>query len=185
MSRLLAFSGSLRRDSFNSRLLAAAVAGAADVELIRLDAFALPLYDEDSERAGGLPEGARRLQALVREHSGLLLACPEYNSSFTPLLKNAIDWISRPQPGQPPAFKGKVVGLLSASAGKLGGLRGLRHVRESLTGLSALVLPEQFALSGADQAFDEQGGLREPRDLKAAQAVVQRVREVAALWSRP
>ena len=89
----------------------------------------------DLETAEGVPDTARRIRELMRDHEGLLLACPEYNSSITPLLKNTIDWVSRPAEGAPSlvALKGKVATLMSASPGALGGLRGLVHGRSSAT----------------------------------------------------
>jgi chromate reductase len=132
--KILAFAGSLRRESFNQRLLQVALEGAraagAEVTLISLAEHELPLMNQNLEARDGLPENARKLKDLFLAHDGLLLACPEYNGSITPLLKNTLDWVSRPdgkEAGLKP-YHGKVVGLVSASAGKLGGLRGLRHV---------------------------------------------------------
>lgn len=157
--KLLAFAGSVRQESFNRKALDYAVAGArdagAEVTLIDLKQFALPLFDQDWESANGLPENAVRLKQLFIEHQGLLLACPEYNSSITPLLKNTLDWVSRAWQGQSGLipYQNKLAGLVSASAGGLGGLRGLRHVREILTTLGVLVIPRQQAVSNADKVF--------------------------------
>ena len=124
-ARILAFAGSARRDSLNKKLLQVAVAGAraagAEVTVLDLRDLPLPLYDGDLEAAEGLPANARALKQQLRAHAGLLLACPEYNSSVTPLLKNAIDWASRAEPGEAPlaCFEGKVAGLVSASPGAL------------------------------------------------------------------
>lgn len=179
--KILAFAGSLRHDSFNQRLLQVTLEGAraagADVTLISLAEYELPLMNQNLEARDGLPANARKLKDLFLAHQGLLLACPEYNGSITPLLKNTLDWVSRPdgkEPGLKP-YNGKVVGLVSASAGKLGGLRGLRHVREVLNVLGCMVLPEQFALSGADKAFDGQGLLVDDRSRQQAQAVATRL----------
>ena len=179
--KILAFAGSIRRDSFNQKLLRISLEGAraagAEVTLVQLADYELPLMNQNLEAQEGLPPNARKLKDIFLAHQGLLLACPEYNGSITPLLKNTLDWVSRPD-GKAPGLKpygGKVVGLVSASAGKLGGLRGLRHVREVLTVLGCLVLPEQFALSGADQAFDGQGLLVDDRARQQAQAVATRL----------
>ena len=182
---LVAVSGSLRDGSFNSQLLTVAVDGAraagATVEVIDLAAFAAPLYDANLEARDGVPEAIRALRARLAPAQGWLLACPEYNGSITPLLKNTLDWCSRPLPDDRPyaATRGRGVGLLSASAGALGGLRGLRHVREIMTNLQALVLPEQFALGRADKALAQgvQGLAEGDRD--KARGIGARVAEVA------
>lgn len=169
--RILAVSGSSRAGSLNLRLLDAActVARAQGATVTRLDlrALALPLYDGDLEAAQGLPAGALTLKRELATHHGLLLASPEYNGLITPLLKNAIDWASRPQPGQAQPFAGRVATLLAASPGALGGLRGLPVVRQLLCNLGMLVTPGQMALPLAAQAFADDGGLREenPRQM--------------------
>ena len=108
--------------------------------------YAMPLYDPDLERAEGLPEAVLRFKALLKAHQGFLIASPEYNGSLTPLLKNAIDWATRPAAGDPPmvCFKHKVIGLLSTSPGVFGGHTGLVHLRAILSRLGSFVLPEQY-----------------------------------------
>jgi chromate reductase len=158
-TKLLAFAGSLRHESFNRKALDYAVAGAraagAEVSLIDLRDYALPLIDQDWERANGVPDNAVALKRLFIEHAGLLLACPEYNSSIAPLLKNTLDWVSRPWQGQAGLvpYQNKIAGLVSASTGNFGGLRGLRHVREILTAMGVMVIPRQQTVSGADRVF--------------------------------
>lgn len=167
--RILAFAGSTRTDSYNKRLVRIAALGAeqagAEVTSIDLRDFALPLFDEDLERDAGPPEAATRLKALMVGHDGLLIASPEYNSSFTAVLKNAIDWASRPAPGEPPlaAFRGKAATILSASPGALGGLRGLVHLRSILGNIGVIVLPDQIAIPRAYEAFAEDGTLQDPK----------------------
>jgi NAD(P)H-dependent FMN reductase len=167
--RILAFAGSIRRESFNKRLIkiaaAAAEAAGANVSLIDLADYPLPLFDEDLEADEGMPVNAVALKTLFLEHNGLLLSCPEYNSSITPLLKNTIDWVSRQAPGEGPlaAYKGKVVTLMSASPGRLGGLRGLVHVRSILGNIGVVVLPDQVAVSEAHGTFTPEGGLKDAR----------------------
>jgi len=119
--------------------------------------------DEDLEKSQGLPENARKLKKLFIEHDGLLLSCPEYNSSITPLLKNVIDWVSRKDGDETPlvAYKGKVAGLISASPSMLGGLRGLVTVRSILGNIGVLVLPEQITVAKAHEAFTPDGGLKD------------------------
>lgn len=166
-AKILAFAGSARKESFNKKLVKIAVEGAkaagAEVTYLDFRDLPLPLYDEDLEEAEGLPENALKLKALMKAHQGFLIACPEYNSSITPLLKNAIDWTSRPEPGEPPlvCFKEKTAVLMSASPGGLGGLRGLGHVRSILTSIGVLVLPDQRAIGSAYQAFDENDFLQD------------------------
>lgn len=159
--KILAFSGSTRRASFNKKLVAftaelARQAG-SEVTLIDLKDYPMPLYDEDNEAAHGLPENAKKLKALAKSHDAFLIASPEYNSSYAPLLKNTIDWISRPEPGDAnlAAFVGKVAALLSASPGKLGGLRGLVHVRSFLENIGVIVIPEQVAVPNAAQVLGD------------------------------
>lgn len=164
-SRILAFAGSTRTDSFNKKLIRIAAAGArqagAEVTLIDLRDYPLPLYDGDLEKNQGVPENGMKLKQIFLNHHGLLLACPEYNSSISAVLKNTIDWVSRPVPDEAPlaCFKGKVVALMSASPGNLGGLRGLVHVRSILSNIGCIVLPEQLAINKASGAFDTDGRL--------------------------
>ncbi|MGE3808157.1 MAG: NADPH-dependent FMN reductase, partial [Gemmataceae bacterium] len=148
----------------------------AEVTLIDLRDFPMPLFDGDLERDQGMPEHGARLKKLMSEHDGFLLACPEYNSSITAVMKNAIDWASRPNPKE--AFHGKTALLLSASPGGLGGLRGLVTVRSILGNIGVLVLPEQLAVNKATEAFDESGGLKDAAQLATIDRLVHRLVEV-------
>jgi NAD(P)H-dependent FMN reductase len=174
---ILAFAGATRTQSWNKKLIRlgseAARRAGAQVTLIDLRDLPMPLYDGDIEVAEGLPSNARELKQLMVTHHGFLLSCPEYNSSISAVLKNAIDWVSRPQPNEPPApaFRGKVAGLLAASPGNLGGIRGLFAVRQILSVLGTLVLPTQFALARAGEAFAEDGTLKDLAHHKAVDAV--------------
>jgi chromate reductase, NAD(P)H dehydrogenase (quinone) len=168
--RILVFGGSLRRDSLNQKLAALAAAGAreagAEVTLIALRDFPMPIYDQEIEDAIGKPEHAARLKALFRDHHGLIIASPEYNSSISGALKNAIDWVSREDSEDEPALSaltGKTAALCSASPGALGGLRGLVHVRSILGNLGITVLPEQVTISKAYEAFREDGTLADEK----------------------
>jgi chromate reductase, NAD(P)H dehydrogenase (quinone) len=166
-AKILAFAGSARQDSINKKLVKIAASGAtaagADVTVLDFRDLPLPLYDGDVEAAEGLPENVVKLKAMMQAHQGFLIACPEYNGSITPLLKNAIDWASRPAPGEASlaCFKDKVAVLMSASPGGLGGLRGLVHVRAILGNIGVLVLPDQKAVPGAYQAFDDNDNLQD------------------------
>ncbi|MEH2367901.1 NADPH-dependent FMN reductase [Nostoc sp.] len=167
--KILAFAGSTRIDSYNKKLVKIAAAGAkaagAEVTYIDLRDLPLPLYDEDLEAQEGLPANARTFKDLLISHQGLLIASPEYNSSLTAVLKNAIDWASRPAPNEAPlaAFAGKVASIMSASPGALGGLRGLVHLRSILGNIKVLVLPDQIAVSKAYEAFNADGTLKDPK----------------------
>jgi NAD(P)H-dependent FMN reductase len=167
--RILAFAGSARRDSFNKKLVAIAAAGArsagADATVIDLAEYELPLFNQDLEAEKGLPANAVGLKKLFADHHGLLIACPEYNSSITPLLKNTIDWVSRQAPGEASlaAYKGKLAALMSASPGALGGLRGLVTVRSILGNIGVVVLPEQIAVPTAHQAIGPDGRLKDEK----------------------
>lgn len=178
-AKLLAFAGSTRTDSYNKKLIKVAVEQArdlgADVTLIDLRDYPLPIYDGDLEDRQGLPDNGRKLKDLFFEHDGFLISSPEYNSSISGVLKNVIDWVSRPAPNEKPlqGFTGKTAALLAASPGYLGGLRGLVTLRSILGNLGVIVLPTQFALSKADQAFNERGELKEAKSLKAVRNVVQ------------
>jgi NAD(P)H-dependent FMN reductase len=190
-AKILAFAGSTRKESFNRRALSFAVRGAeaagANVMKIELADYQLPLFDQDLEASSGLPDAARRLKELFLAHDGLLLACPEYNSSITPLLKNTIDWVSRPAPGEASlaAFRGKVAGLVSASPGALGGLRGLRHVREILGNVGVLVIPQQTAVSQAMSAFAADGSLKDAQQQTAIEGVGRALAELIAKINSP
>lgn len=159
--RLLAFSGSTRTQSLNQRLLDLAVAEAraagAEVTAVSLRDFPMPLYDGDLE-ANAFPAPADAFRALMIEHDGFLIASPEYNGSVSGVLKNAIDWASRPREGESmvalPAFRNKVAGVMSASISPFGGLRGLLALRQILGTIQTVVATEQVLVPFADKAFE-------------------------------
>jgi len=174
--RILAFAASARRESLNRKFLALAVeatreAGGA-VTLLDLNDFALPLYHGDLEDAQGLPASAVKLIGLVTEHHGLLVASPEYNSMFTPLLKNTVDWCTR---GEANPFEGKVAAVISASPGIYGGVRSLQLAQQLFLKLGCHVVPGQCVLPGADKAFDAQGRPANPRTRKSVQALAAKL----------
>jgi NAD(P)H-dependent FMN reductase len=188
--KILAFAGSTRMDSFNKRLIRIAVAGArsagAEVTLIDLRDFPLPLFDGDLESRDGLPPNGRKLKDLFLAHHGLLMSCPEYNSSITGVWKNTIDWVSRPVPGEAPlaCFDGKVASIMSASPGALGGLRGLVHVRAILQNIKVLVIPDQVAVSKANEAFNPDGSLKDPKQQAAAEKLGAKLAQVISKLHR-
>jgi len=171
--RILAFAGSARRASFNRKLLAIAVeeirAAGAEVTLLDLNDFSLPLYNGDLEDAQGQPEAAQRLVKLITAHDALLVASPEYNSQITPLMKNTIDWCSRADENP---FAGKVAAVISASPGPYGGIRSAAISHQLLDKLGAFVIPATCNLSQAGEAFDEAGNLKNERSLQSVRAVV-------------
>lgn len=164
--RILVFGGSLRAESFNHKLAVIAAEGAreagADVTLISLRDFRLPIFDEDLEAAEGMPEAGRKLKALFAESDGLIIASPEYNSTITAALKNSIDWVSRAtSPDEKPlsALRGKSAAILSASPGGYGGSRSLAQLRPFLENIYISVLPDQVSIPKAHEAFDADGNL--------------------------
>lgn len=178
--KILAFAGSTRSGSFNKQLARvaadAAQAAGAEVTLIDLRDFPLPLFDEDLEAEHGMPDNAKKLKALFRSHDGFLIASPEYNSSITAVLKNVIDWASRSESDDEPplvAYHGKAAALFSASPGALGGLRGLVHLRAILGNIGVLVLPEQVAVPKAHEAFGAEGQLRAERSAKHVKTLAE------------
>ena len=184
--KLLLISGSARKESFNAKLAAAAARFAAtegvETDLVAPDDLRLPLYDGDLEESEGLPAAVVALKARFIAADAILFACPEYNSSITPLLKNLIDWVSRAgSETEAPlaAYKGKVAGLVAASPGAFGGLRGLVTVRSILGNIGVLVVPTQFALGKVYEAFDADGNLVDERSRKSLEAVVREVIRVA------
>jgi NAD(P)H-dependent FMN reductase len=178
MPRILCFAGSTRTASLNKKLARAAAALAtehgAEASLLDLRELELPLFDEDLETEHGLPAGAVRFKQELVEHDGILIACPEYNSSITAVLKNAIDWASRQSAGEKPlaAFRGKVAGLVAASPGALGGLRGLVTVRSILGNIGVFVTPTQLAVPKAHEVFDTSGALSDTGVSSRLDAVV-------------
>lgn len=172
--RILAFSGSARKESLNKKLLGNVVeavrAAGGEVTLVDLNELPLPLYHGDLEDREGMPANATKLVGLIQSHQGLLIASPEYNSQMTPLLKNTIDWCTR---GDDNPFEGRVAAVVSASPGNFGGVRSLTLARQLLTHLGAHVVPVQCILPQADKAFDTSGKLTSPRAQETARKVAE------------
>lgn len=184
MPKILVISGSARRDSVNLKLARVACRIGAELgancELVDPREYVLPLYNGDLEESQGLPAAAVELKKAFGAVDGLLFCSPEYNSSITPLLKNLIDWVSRPAAGDEPplsAYRGKVAGLVAASPGALGGLRGLVHLRSILGNIGVHVIPTQYALAGAYGKFDDHGALTDEGAVEKLTAVMKELVE--------
>ncbi len=184
VTKLLIFAGSTRLNSYNRKLahVAAGMARASGAEVthIELADFDVPMYNADLE-AQGTPPDVMRLKQLMHEHPAWIICSPEYNGSYTALLKNTIDWASSPVKSDPAwqdgfkSFSGKVVGVLSASPGALGGLRSQSHLVPLLFNAQCWVAPKAFALSHAGDAFDVHGQLVNDAHRQSVQAVIDQV----------
>ena len=183
-TRLLVFAGSTRQASFNRKLAHVAArmarASGAEVTHIELADFDIPMYNADLE-AQGTPADVMKLKQLMFDHPAWIICSPEYNGSYTALLKNTIDWVSSPVKNDPAwqegfkSFTGKVVGMLSASPGALGGLRSQSHLAPLLLNAQCWVAPKAFALSRAADAFDTDGKLVSEAHRSSVQAVIDQV----------
>jgi len=180
--KILVIPGSLRTGSLNARL--AATAGyelsqaGVDVTRISLADFPLPIYDGDLQTKSGVPKNAVNLKRMMSAHHAVLIVTPEYNSSVPPLVKNAIDWVSRVQDanenrGQ--VFRERPFAIAAASEGRLGGTRALAALRLILSACHATVIPSQLALSFASQAYDDMDRLRHPADIETLEALVRQL----------
>jgi len=189
--KILVIPGSLRAGSHNVRLAALAAKELtlidADVTRISLQDYPLPIYDDDFEARGDLPANAVKLKQMIMAHQGVFIASPEYSASVTPLLKNAIDWVSRVRERNDPlyaAFRNRVFAIAAASPERGGGLRSLMALRQILElGCGALVIPEQVAVAQADQAFDDMDNLTELRSANSLRAQLSRLVEMARLMA--
>ena len=180
--KLLFLAGSARKASFNKKLALAASKMATELGVeatfIDLADFEMPLYDGDSEETNGIPENAKKLKQIFVEHGGFFIASPEYNSGYSALLKNTIDWLSRPHEDNEKsliAFSGKIGAISATSPGGLGGIRGLVPLRMLLDNINVHLIPAQVAISGAFKAFDEDGNLQDEQQATSLQNVVQQL----------
>ncbi|MCC6949306.1 MAG: NAD(P)H-dependent oxidoreductase [Bradyrhizobiaceae bacterium] len=178
--RILVFGGSIRTGSFSAQLAGLATKELAlldaEVTLISLADYPLPIYDGDLEAQKGVPENAKKLRALMNAHRGIYIATPEYNASVPPLLKNTLDWVSRSGAGGEDPYKRCIFAIGATSNGRFGGMRALLALRYILeAGLHALVIPEQVALSHVGQAFDESGNLKDEAVAKLLRASLNRL----------
>jgi chromate reductase, NAD(P)H dehydrogenase (quinone) len=184
--KVLVFAGSAREASLNKKLARVAAkaidAQGGEAHLSDLRDFPMPIYEGDLEERDGMPKEARRLRELFVSHPALLIVTPENNGSIPSLLKNCIDWLSRDVDGRSglEPYKGKVIAIMAASPGAFGGLSVLHHLRQSLTKLLAFVIPDQFPLPKADQAFGSDGALTQGWQQKSVDTVVKSLLDVAA-----
>lgn len=182
----VAFAGSARRESLNRKLLAVAVKdvreAGGEVTVVELGDLNLPLYHGDLEEASGIPAGAKTLLELGRAATGYLIVTPEYNSSIPPLLKNAIDWMSR---SDDDAFSGKVVGVMSASPGAFGAVKSASQIRQILQHMGCHVLPGECSLGKAHEAFDASGAFKEARTAALVKKTAAALVALGASISRP
>jgi len=175
--KILVLAGSVRHGSTNRMLAVEAEAAlreaGVEASFADLREYALPIYDADLEADIGLPEAARSLKKLAKEADGFAIASPEYNGSYPALLKNAIDWISRPEQGEGPlaALAGKPAAILSASPGAGGGKRVLRELRHFLEGIRVTVLPTEVSIASSGEAFDAAGRLTRSADIESLRAL--------------
>ena len=162
-TKILAFAGSLRNDSYSKRVVQTAIRGAekagADVTFVDLRDYPMPIYDPDDHEKEGFDENALRFQKLLTEHDGLLIASPEYNGSLPAALKNAIDWASRQSDRykRSDIFQGKLAAIITASPGSFGGIRSLAHLRGVLMSVGVDVLSSEIAVSFVGNKLDGDG----------------------------
>jgi NAD(P)H-dependent FMN reductase len=184
--KILVIPGSLRTGSLNAKLAAAAAhqfaQAGVDVTRLSLSDFPLPLYDGDLQAKSGVPKHAVDLKRMIGVHHGVLFVTPEYNASVPPLLKNAIDWVSRVQDahetrGQ--VFRGRAFAIASASGGRAGGARALAALRVILSACNALVIPDQLALAFANEAYDDRDHLKHSPDIETMATLVRQLIDVS------
>ena len=188
--KILVIPGSMRTGSHNVRLAALAEKELtlidADVTRISLADYELPIYDADDDVRAGQPASAIKLKQMIAAHHGVFIASPEYSASVTPLLKNAIDWVSRVRERGDPtyaAFKNRVFAIASASPGRIGGLRSLMALRQILElGCGAFVIPDQVAIPNADQAFNEMDEIADTGLANLLRADLARLVDMARLF---
>ncbi len=184
--RLIAFAGSTREGSYNRTILEYAVQGARDagaqVTVIDLREYSLPVYNAESEAATGIPEAALRLQDLFAKAHGVLIASPEYNGFFPALLKTTLDWVSRPRADGShglECLRGKVAGVMAASPGPLGGVRSLPMLRLQLELLGMMVVPRQVGVGSVHTQLKD-GRLSEEKTVQSLRLIGADVTTAAA-----
>lgn len=180
--KILCFAGSLRSGSYNKKFVRAAMAmlesyPQVTAEYVDLKDYVMPPYDGDIESSSGLPSGALSLGGKIREADALVISTPEYNGSIPGVLKNVVDWLSREKPV---SLENKSLLLLAASPGALGGVRSLWHTRVPFEVLGVHVYPTMMGLPGANEAFAEDGSLKdEKRRQQLAKLIEQYIKHIS------
>lgn len=175
--KILVFAGSLRKQSYNKQLAKVlancAEKAGAEVTYVDLADFPMPIFNEDDEAENGIHENALKLKQMMNDSDGFLITSPEYNGSYSGLLKNTVDWASRQADGESvlQSFKNKYAAIFATSPGAFGGLRGLGQLRLLLSGIGTTVLADQVAIPKAAEAFDEQGQLVSEKRLQTLQRI--------------
>ncbi|QPC86125.1 FMN reductase [Mesorhizobium sp. NBSH29] len=189
-ARILVFAGSIRTGALSGKTADAAMKElaeqGAEISRISLGDYPLPILNQDLEAEEGIPDNAYRLGRQIAAHDGMLVASPEYNSSIPPLLKNCLDWVSRirKEAGKPFApFEGKVAALCSSSDGAFAGVRGLYHLRSVLLHCKVEVITPQLSVPRAQEAFEEDGSLKDDHLRKSLGKVCRTLIERAQMLS--
>lgn len=183
--RIVAFAASLRRGSYNRKLIRVAAehvrAAGGEVNLLDLNDYPLPIFNGDDEDAHGMPDNARKLVEIFKGANGFMISSPEYNAGMPGLLKNTLDWLSRPLPGDKPfaPFANRPAAIMAASPGRFGGVRMLPLLRQYLSHLQMIVIPQMHGLGNAKEAFDAEGKLVDERADKAIREIAARLVEIA------
>jgi NAD(P)H-dependent FMN reductase len=184
--KILVIPGSLRTGSHNVKLAAVAAyefaQAGVDVTRISLADFPLPIYDGDLQAKSGVPKHAINLKRMIGAHHGVLFVSPEYNASVPPLLKNAIDWVSRvqdPHEARGDVFRNRAFALAGASQSRLGAARALQALRLILTSCHANVIASQFTLAFADQAYDDMDRLKTQADSDGLKELVRQLIDIS------
>ena len=182
--KILVIPGSLRSGSLNARLAAVAAhefaLSGVEVSRISLSDFPLPIYDGDLQARSGVPKNAVNLKRMIGAHHGVLIVTPEYNSSVPALVKNTIDWVSRvqdPHETRGQVFRDRTFAIAAASGGRLGGTRALAALRLILSACHATVIPNQLAVSFAEEAYDDMDRLKHSADSEGLKALVRQLIE--------
>jgi chromate reductase, NAD(P)H dehydrogenase (quinone) len=180
--KILVIPGSLRSGSLNAKLAAVAAhefaQSGVEVTRISLSDFPLPIYDGDLQAKSGMPKNSVNLKRMIGAHHGVLIVTPEYNASVPALVKNAIDWVSRvqdPHETRGQVFRDRTFAIAAASGGRLGGTRALAALRLILSACHATVIPNQLALSFAEEAYDDMDRLKHSAESDALKALVRQL----------
>ena len=188
--KILVFAGSIRTGAYSGKTADAATRElalqGAEVTRISLADYPLPIMDQDLEAEKGVPENAYKLARHIAASDGMLIASPEYNSSIPPLLKNAIDWVSRihkdgVRPFRP--YSGKIAALCSSSDGNFAGARGLYHLRAVLMNCGVEIITPQCSVPRAQDAFEENGAFKDEQLRRRMETVVRTLIERAKMMS--